>query len=193
MRKKLGFVVGGIALTLLLSSCWIQQSFSVVDYTVDTGQTTKAQFVLRPLDEALKTNTHQFVLIGVTNSDVIGASNAKWGTNDKFGGPLNMPASATLAGAIGTDCDSNGVNYSTITGFDFKGFVTPHAIRDRGLVESKAVAQVSLKVKAGASVGVTYTVMGISGSWVDDGDGLVNSADSFTCWGIGTSGIYVKS
>jgi hypothetical protein len=192
MRKKVGFALGGTALTFLLSSCWLLQSFTVLDYTVDIGQTTKAQFTLRPWDEAFKQNQFQFVLVGVDDATALSVGKAVWGTNGTFGGPLTMPNSAALPGAIGSDCQSHGLDYASITGITWKGYVTPNAIRDRGLVEKKALVQVNIKATTDASVSVDYVIMGIAGTWVDDGDGLVNAADSFTCWGLATTGVYVK-
>src|SRR5688572_33484924 len=97
MRKKLGFAVGAIALTFVLSSCWALQSFTIGDYTLTPGQTTKAKLTLRPMGAAYApvfTGARQFVIIGVGTiggaTTDIGVSNATWAVNRQFGGPLPM-------------------------------------------------------------------------------------------------------
>lgn len=48
MKKKLLLVLGVGALAITMSSCWILQSFTMLDYTLNIGQGTKAQFTIRP-------------------------------------------------------------------------------------------------------------------------------------------------
>ena len=103
MKKKLGFAVGAMALTFLLSSCWTLQGFSIVDYTLTPGQTTRAKFTLRPMGPNYKTvftGARQFVIIGVgalaSGQDTdIGVFNARWGVNGQFGGPVPMGSRTT--------------------------------------------------------------------------------------------------
>jgi hypothetical protein len=195
MRKKLLFPLAGGAIALLMSSCFVLQSFTIVDYTLNIGQTTKARFSIRPFDKVSEVRAFQFVLVGLSSSSAsdIGRGKAVWGTNGRFNGPLTMPANGAIATSIGTDCDSNGLNYSEIAGMSWKAYMTPQKINDNGLVEQKAVVDVNITPKDTATPGGTYTVMGIAGAWVDNNDNdTVDPADAFVCWGIGTSALFVK-
>ncbi|HUF59766.1 MAG TPA: hypothetical protein VMR89_09830 [Actinomycetota bacterium] len=206
MRKKLGFVVGAMALTFVLSSCWALQSFVIVDYTLTPGQATKAKFTLRPMGSdyaSVFTGARQFVIIGVgtlasgQNTD-IGVSKARWGVNGQFGGPIPMGVENNLVTALGTDCSSSGLNFADITGVLWKAFATPVNKNDGGKVEKKSVIDVVLKAKAAAvDPGENYTIMGVAGAWQDDGDGNPeasgSSDDSYACWGIATASVHVKA
>lgn len=193
MRKKLSFALGAGVLTLVMSSCFVLQSFTVLDYTLNKGQTTKGRFTLRPMNVGLAMNEHQFVLVGVSTGGDITAGKAVWGTNARFGGPLVMAANGGLAAAIGSDCSSNGLNFANITGITWKGYITPVPIRDRGLVERKAIVDVNVKATINADSTVNYTVMGVNGVWDDDGNDIVDSNDTFFCGGIATSSVYINS
>ena len=59
-------------------------------------------------------------------------------------------------------------------------------------VDTKAVVQVGIKATSGAATATSNAIFGIQGTWEDDGDGVVNSADTFACMGIATSMLYVK-
>jgi hypothetical protein len=194
MRKRLSYALGAGALALFMSSCFVLQSFTVLDYTLTVGQSTKAQFTLRPSDQTAGPNYRQFVLVGRSSSD-ISALTAKWGTNGTFGGPFVMPSNASLPTAIGSDCASNGIDYASITGMTWKGYITPLIVRDRAMVEQKALVQVGIKATASATPGNLYTIIGISGAWIDDGDDIPenNADDIFFCNGIGTSAVYIKT
>ena len=63
---------------------------------------------------------------------------------------------------------------------------------DKQLVGKSAVVQVALKAKATAAHHDNVTVVGIFGAYLDNGDGIINPADSFVCGGIGTSAVYIK-
>jgi hypothetical protein len=192
MKKRLLFLLGAGALTLVMSSCWALQSFTVLDYTLTPGQATKARFSLRPYDTASPANNLQFVIIGVPTGGDITAGKATWGTNGFFGGPLTMNVSAGFAAAMGNKCSSNGLDFSTITGVTWKAYLTPVSIRDRGHVDKKAIVDVVVKAKATATTGTNSTIWGVPGRYQDDGDGILNSADSFQCWGLATSAVYVQ-
>ena len=59
MRRKVGVVVGAAGLAFLLSSCWLLQSFSIADYTLTPGQSTKVSFTLRPMEGSLAVSGRQ--------------------------------------------------------------------------------------------------------------------------------------
>ena len=194
MRKRLSFALGAGVLTLVMSSCFVLQSFTVLDYTLNKGQTTKARFTLRPMDVSLAMNEHQFVLVGVSTGGDISVGRAVWGTNARFGGPLVMAANGGLHAAIGSDCSSNGLNLASITGITWRGYITPVPIRDRGLVERKAIVDVNVKATVNADSTVNYTVMGVNGVWDDsNSNDTVDSNDAFFCGGIATSSVYINS
>ena len=191
MKKKLSLMLGVGALAITLSSCWVLQSFTVLDYTLNIGQGTKAQFTLRPMADQ---NDRQFafVVVGVSDTNAIGVGKATWGTNGQFNGPLVMPVSAPLPAAMGSQCQSNGLNFNTVTGVTWKAYLTPQKIRDFAQVEKRAIVQVNIKAKAGATANTTEQLVGVSGIWVDDGDSVVDSGDSFVCNGIATSGVAIN-
>ncbi len=56
---------------------------------------------------------------------------------------------------------------------------------------------VVLKAKAAeVDAGSNYSIMGVVGSWTDDGDGNPetsgSSDDAYQCWGISTSGVTAR-
>ena len=59
-------------------------------------------------------------------------------------------------------------------------------------VRLAARVQVGIKATSGASTATSNPIFGILGTWSDDGDGVVNAADTFTCIGIASSMLYVK-
>src|SRR4026209_2485612 len=95
----------------------------------------------------------QFVIIGVgalslgDNTD-IGVSNARWGVNGQFGGPIPMGVENNLVTALGTDCASSGLNFADITGVTWKAFATPTNKNDLGRVNQKSVIDAVLRAKA---------------------------------------------
>jgi hypothetical protein len=191
MRKKLLLMLGVGSLVITMSSCWVLQSFTVLDYTLNIGQGTKAQFTLRPMAD-LNDRQFAFVIVGVSNTGAIGVGKATWGTNGQFNGPLVMTVSAPLPAAMGSQCEANGLNFNTVTGITWKAYLTPQKIRDFAQVEKRAVVQVNLRAKAGASTNTNYQLVGVSGIWVDDGDSIVNASDTFVCNGIATSSVAIN-
>ena len=203
MRKRVLSVVGVIGLAFVLSSCWALQSFSIGDYTLNPGQSTKVKFTLRPMGSDYKTvftGARQFVIIGVgalamgQDTD-IAVSNARWGVNGQFGGPIPMGVENNLVTALGTDCASSGLNFADITGVTWKAFATPVVKNDRGAVNAKSVIDAVLKAKAAAvDAGENYTIMGVAGAWQDDGDGNPEDSgstdDFYACWGIATASVH---
>ena len=202
MRRKLGLTAGLLALTFLLSSCWVMQSFVIVDYTLTPGQATKARLTMRPMGPTyatVVTGARQFVIIGVgaiggQNTD-IGVSNARWGINGQFGGPIPMGVENNLVTAMGTDCGQSGLNFADITGVVWKAFATPTVKNDQGKVERKSVIEVTLRAKAAAvDAGENYTIMAVAGAWQDDGDGNPEDSgstdDFYVCWSIATASVH---
>jgi hypothetical protein len=199
--KRLGMLAMGGTLALLLSSCFVLQGFSLQATSVRPGNATKAQFVLHPMQVAKEFDStgisirtgYQFVVVGVPSSNDLTIGKAIWGTNGKFGGPQNMIASTALPSAMATaGCSSNGLDFASITNTTWKGFLTANPINDKGLVDDKAIVQVGIKAKASAATATSNAIFGIQGTWVDDGDGFMNSADNFYCMGIASSTLYVK-
>jgi hypothetical protein len=197
MRKKVSFAVGAMALTLLLSSCFLVQSFAVLDYTLNPGQGTKAKFVLRPsnLDQigGFPGPQYEFVILGVPTDGDLSVQNGRWGVNGKFGGPLLMSINGGLVAAMGSQCGSNGLNLTEITGVTWKAFITPVKIRDRNAFEQQSVVEVNFKAKAAAEGGEPIQLFGVAGEWVDDGDDTVESGDSFGCAAIESAWVHVKA
>jgi hypothetical protein len=203
MRKKLGIAVGAAALTFVLSSCWALQSFGVADYTLTPGQTTKARFVLRPAAGS-SVASRMFVIVGVgavgfAGADTdIGVQKATWGVTGTYGGPSPMGVESSLVTSMGTDCEASGLNFANITGVLWKAFATPTNKNDKNKFEKKAVIDVVVKAKAAeVDVGSNYSIMGVVGSWTDDGDGTPEDSgstdDAYQCWGISTSSVIAKS
>lgn len=206
MKKRLGFALGVTALTVLLSACWALQSFVIVDYTLTPGQSTKAKLTMRPMGSDYATvfsGARQFVIIGVgalasgQNTD-INVSNARWGVNGQFGGPIPMGVEQNLVTAMGDDCAFSGLNFATITGVLWKAFATPTNKNDQGKVESKSVIDVALRaISAEADPGENYTIMAVAGAWADDGDGNPEDSgstdDAYACWAIATGSVHVKA
>ena len=198
MRKKVGFGLLGVALSLLLSGCFMLQSFSVLDYTLSPGQVTKARFTLRPsnFDQGIGLSGPQFefVVIGIADDSELAVTTAKWGTNGSFGGPLTMPANGTLLTAMDDSCGANGVNFTDITGIVWKLFVTPVEINDRNRFEQKAVVEVGIKAKAAATVGNEEEIIGVAGEWNDaNNNNAPDGGDFYLCEGIETGWAHIVS
>ncbi|GIV00020.1 MAG: hypothetical protein KatS3mg014_1635 [Actinomycetota bacterium] len=56
-----------------------------------------------------------------------------------------------------------------------------------------AVVEVRLSAKTTATTDERSPVVGVTGSWADDGDGIPESTDTFVCTGISSSSVYVLS
>lgn len=162
----------------------------MLDGTLSPGDKTKARFTLRPATTD-KTRVFQFVVVGVDDGGNLGVGRATWGTNGRFGGPRTMPQSGPLPAAMaaGGDCVTSGLSFTAITNVTWKAFMIE--IRTRGKVNLNAIVDVVVKARPGATVGV-YPVVGVTGIWLDDGDGVVNAADQFACSGMATSTVNVS-
>ena len=191
-KTTLGVLAG--ALALLTASCFTLQSFSVLATSVSAGGSTKAQFILHPATTTADKG-YQFIVVGVPTGGDLKVGSAKWDTAGAFGATVTMPPSSSLPGAMATagTCNSSGLAFSSVTGVKWKAFITPGQVRDKGLVDRQLTTQVSVKATAGAGTGTTYGIFGVTGKWFDDGDGVVNAADTFGCTGIATVGLYVKA
>ena len=182
MRKTALFGLLAIPLAFLLSACFVLQGFWIVANSIAPGGKTKAVFELHAASTT-SDNAHQFFLVGVADIDDLTAGKATWGANGTYGGPYPLPVSANLETVIGTDCDSNGFELSAITGITWKGFITPTPINDRNKVNKNVIVQVGLRSPDTASAG-DEAVLGVTGAWVDDGDGVPESGDIFYCTGF---------
>ena len=191
--KRIGLILGTGAMALLLSSCFVMQGFTLRATSLNPGKSTKAVFTLHPYGTD-SNSQYEFVLIGVENSNDLTVQGAKWGTNGKFGGPKAMSSEPSLDETLVSDggCGSNGLDFGSITGMTWKGFMTTGKIRDRGQVDQKAAVEVGVKAIASAATG-NQTVIGVSGSWADDGDHVIEAADTFYCGGIVVSNVYVNA
>ena len=196
--KALGLVA--VPLVLVLTSCFSLQKFSLLKGALAPGNTTTAEFVVRPAstEDTGLNKEYQFILVGVADGSPSGnpaltVQKAKWGVNGKFGGPQNMPVSTALAGAIGTDCDTSGFSFSGLTGsVTWKGFVTLNPIGDKRDPSKTSVIDVGIKAISAATSHDTANVVGLTGAWVDDGDGIINGPDSFICTGNATTSVFIK-
>jgi hypothetical protein len=199
MRKKLlGFAA--IPLVIVLSSCFTMTSFSVLKVALAPGGKTTARFTVHPhMAEANPpySKAYQFVLVGVSNgvqsgNPALSVGKAKWGANGKFGGPQGMPVSSNLASAIGTDCDTAGFDFSGVSGsVTWKGFMTLNKIADKQKVGTSTTIDVAIKAISAAAHGDMVLVVGATGAWIDDGDGVVNSSDEFDCSGNATTWVNI--
>lgn len=192
--RKTTLGVMAAALALLTASCFTLQSFSVLATSVVPGGSTKAQFILHPATTT-PDKGYQFIVVGVPTGGNLKVGSAKWDTGGAFGGPITMPVSSTLPGAMATagTCSASGLAFSSVTNVQWKAFITTAQVRDRGLVDKKTTTLVSLKAASTAGADTSYGVFGVTGKWIDDGDGIVNAADTFFCTGIATGGLYVKA
>lgn len=197
MKKKLGFVVGALALTFMLSSCFMLVSFGILDYTLTPGQTTKARFTLRPtnfensIGPPATGPQYEFVIIGIESGSDLQANTAKWGTTGTFGGPTTMAPNGALIGAMGSACSGHGINFQDLTGLTFKAYVTPTKIADKNKFGRSAVVEVVIKAQADASPGDEAVIFGIAGNWVDDGNDTPDGADFFLCSGVATTRVHI--
>ena len=193
MRKRLLGLVA-LPLVLVLSSCFTLQKFSLLKGALAPGSSTTAEFTVRPASSQSTgfNKLYQFVLVGVDTPADVTVGKARWGVNGKFGGPQSMPVSSALSGAIGTDCDTSGFSFSGLSGsVTWKGFVTLNPIADKRAVTKTSVIDVGIKATSGATPDDTVNVVGLTGAWVDDGDGIINAPDSFVCTGNASTSIFI--
>jgi hypothetical protein len=192
MRKRLQRGLLAVPLVLLLSGClFMLQGFVVLDGNLGQGEKTKARFTLRPASTD-NDRVFQFVVVGVSDSGDLKIGKATWGTNGKFGGPKPMPVSGPLPAAMATagTCDTTGgFEFANVSGTKWKAFLL--RVRTKGKVNQKAVVDVVVRAAQNADRGVSYQVLGVTGVWSDDGDGIVESTDGFVCSGFSTSSLYV--
>jgi hypothetical protein len=188
------------AVAVLLSSCFMLNGFILLDYTLKPAQVTKARFTLRPTNfeannpDGFRGAQYEFVVVGVTTDGGLLAQTARWGTNGTFGGPTTMAVNgALLTEVLNTPCGSNGLDIGEITGFTWKAYVTPTKVGDGNKYEQKALVDVNIKAKAGATPGNEWNVIGVAGQWWDDGDDApeASGTDFYFCTGIGTSRAHI--
>lgn len=190
MRNKLVRGLLAVPLVLLLSGClFMLQGFTVLDGHIKPGIKTKARFTLRPATDDNE-RVYQFVVVGVDDGGDLAVGKATWGTDGKFGGPTKMPVSAPLPAVMGTsgDCVVSGFNFGDVANTTWKAFMIQ--VRTRGKVSQAATVDVVVKATQAAATG-PWPVIGVTGIWNDDGDGIVNGADSFVCSGASTSSLNV--
>jgi len=113
--RRAATLLAAAVLPLVLSSCFVLQSFGVTAGTLTPGAKTKAVFTLRPNSTSPDTN-YQFVVVGVDDPAQLAVGKATWGTNGRFGGPAPMVAESGLDEAlVAASCGSNGVMFDEIT------------------------------------------------------------------------------
>jgi hypothetical protein len=193
--RRAATLLAAAVLPLVLSSCFVLQSFGVTAGTLTPGAKTKAVFTLRPNSTTPDTN-YQFVVVGVDDPAQLVVGKATWGTNGTFGGPAPMVAEPNLDDALmARTCGSNGVTFDEITGVTWKGFRTATAVNDKGKVGTPAVVEVVVKAKSTATTGMRDGLVGWTGTWLDDGDGIVesNGDDVYVCSGLATSSVYIAA
>jgi hypothetical protein len=178
MRKKWLLGLVAVPLVLLTSCLFMLQGFIVLDGNLGQGEKTKARFTLRPANTDNE-RVYQFVVVGVTDGGDLKVGKATWGTNGKFGGPRAMPVSAPLPAAMTTadTCSTSGFDFASVSGITWKAFMIQ--IRTKGKVNQKAVVEAVVKATQGATTGTSYSVIGVTGIWIDDGDSVVNGADTY--------------
>ena len=182
------------ALAMVLSSCMlVMQGFALLDGSVAPGQKTKARFTLRPLNSN-PTQAFQFVLVGFPTGSGLSGAKGNWGTNGEFGGPYKMAVSSGLAEAMAAadTCSANGLKFSSVTGMEWKAYMTRDPIDTTGQTDTEVMVDVAIKVGPTAAPDTSVSVFGVTGSWTDDGDGTVDSGDSFFCGGMSSLLLYVE-
>ncbi|MGB7806602.1 MAG: hypothetical protein WBM72_13480 [Actinomycetota bacterium] len=183
MKRKTLLLLTALPMALLLSSCFVMQGFWInANSIVAGGKATKATFQIHALRGSGDT-FYQFFLIGVSDSDDLKAGKATWGTNHVYGGPYPLPSSANLASIIGSDCQSNGFDLASVTGITWRGYTTPTPINDKNKVNKDVMIQVGLKAIASATA-TEQPVIGVTGAWSDDGNGVPEASDGFICTGV---------
>ncbi len=190
--KKLVSVAVVAALAFVLSSCFVIQGFIVGPGAITPGSSTKAILTLRPASTS-PDSERQFVVLGVDDSD-LAMGKGTWGANGLFGGPFTMGTEPGFAAVLaGEGCSSNGLDFASITGMTWKTYLTPAKVRDKGLVDKKAVVEMLVKAKATASSDTLHVLFVVTGIYDDSNDdGIVDSADAFLCGGLSSASLYVK-
>ena len=73
----------------------------------------------------------------------------------------------------------------------WKAFVTLNPIADRKAVTLTSRIDVGIKAKATATPNDTVNLIGLTGAWLDDGDGILNAPDSFICTGNASTSVFI--
>jgi len=190
MRKKALFGLLAVPLAFLLSSCFVLQGFWIKSNQISVGgKGTKAVFQLRPGDQT-NDRAYQFFLVGVDDSADLKVTKGTWGVNRKFGGPYPLTVYGDLITTIGTSCDSE-FDLSGTSGIAWKGFATPNAVNDKNKSKTDVLVEVGIKANGTATDG-DHEVIGVTGAWFDDGDGIPEGGDdTFACLGSGQVSVNV--
>jgi len=185
--------VAGI-MAVVLSSCFALTGFVILDSSLSPGQSTKARFTVRPYVPDTD-KFFQFFLVGTSAPDDIGVGKGVWGANGKFGGPDQMDNHANLASELEAsgDCSGGGLDFSAVYGsLTWRGYATAKKVGG-GDVNKVATVEINVKAKSGADHDISVNVMGITGAWDDDGDGVPeDDQDTFYCTGNATTNIWVN-
>ena len=195
MRKKALLGLLAIPMALLLSSCFVLQSFVILANSIAPGGKTKVVFTLHAATTTTGLPLKQFVVVGVPDGGDLAAKKTTWGRNGTYGGPYRMPANAALPAALAasSDCDGNGFDFAAVTGVTWKAYVTPTNVNDRGKVNKDVVVQTGIRAVPGATSDTSAQILGVSGGWQDDGDGIPEPGDdAYNCGGFGMVNLHVR-
>jgi hypothetical protein len=194
--KKLVLAGSVAALALVTTSCFMLTGIRVTKPVVQPGGSTKVEFMLTPYSDQ-KVKVRQFVVVGVPDTGDYSIGKATWGVNGTFGGPQAMPAQPGFVEAmVASDfsCAANGLDLKTVTGVQWKAFMTSDLIRTRGLVGTNAKVHATVRVAEGIGGYQTPMIFGATGFYGEDeatADGVVDSSDTFWCTGAGQLTIFV--
>jgi hypothetical protein len=189
--KRLLMVGGAAAMALLLSSCFVLQAFVIKKGALRPGDSTTIQMTVHPASTSAS-KEFQFVLIGVATPADLVAGAAVWGANGAFGGPKNMRGQSGLYAAVGTQCDSDEMTLSNLSGYTWKGYTTRGKVADKGAIGQTSLIKVALKAKNAAASGDAVEVLGVTGVWGDQtGDGVTGD-DTFVCTGDGIGVVSIR-
>ena len=192
--KRLRNVAAIGVVAFLMTGCLFNLTgFSLLDSSLAPGSSTTARFTVQPFStESFR--AYQFILVGVDDAAAATTAKATWGANGNFRGPATMDPVAGFAETLDSNggCGGLGMDFGTVVSqLTWRGYVTPFQVNNKGQVSKRATVDVVLKAKPGAVSDQNVAVMGITGMWDDDGDGVVEDSDTFICLGNATTSLYI--
>ena len=192
--KRLRNVAAIAVVAFLMTGCLFNLTgFSLLDSSLAPGKSTTARFTVQPFStESLR--AYQFILVGVDDPAAATTAKATWGANGNFRGPATMDPVAGFAETL----DSSGRLRRARHGLR-RGRLAAHVARVRDPVpgEQQGTGQQAChgrrrpQGEAGRRADQNVAVMGITGMWDDDGDGVVEDTDTFVCLGNATTSLYI--
>jgi hypothetical protein len=195
-RSRFTFVVLAMAMAMLLSSCWQIARIGVTDWTLSIDEDTKTRIRLDLIkgNPELTGDAYGVVVVGWEGTQ-LRSGGRQFDPLGNFGGPFTGVKDTNLRTQIlaGAGCAVGGTTVADISG-DFSMWQvwrTPSQIDFSSITQDDALRfKQFFRPAAGAIAGLPTGFIIITGSWADDGDGVVEAFELY-CQSTYAGSLYV--